>query len=196
MGRSTIKYVTDYVDYVLEQYPWLEKSDIVKILNYGFRVWMDRVIWGTCVQVGRYSDAIKIDYFKDTPSTLNKYIARAKRYQYIRKRTEWDGYYYFAYSKQKFEELDKDKLNRHLFLEFKNVRLLKCPDECYYKHRCCTHFFRVKYPLDCGWAIWKDTFRTKNYEYLGAWRNEGTALTASRKDETPISAQSPLQTTS
>lgn len=197
MGKSTIKDITDYTDYILEKYPFLKRSTVNRILVYGLRVYMG--------YIERYANVLiddgkgrkcRVGESNNTDSGLKKNIARTWRFKWYKYGREWDGYYYCPISNSLFKEIDKDKLEKHLFIEFKYLKMYKIPEECFYKHRSCTHFFKIKYPLDCGFYMYKDKFRTKNYEYLGAWRNEGTALTTSRKDETPISTQSQLQITS
>lgn len=188
MGHATIRDISDYVDFVKEKYPEMEKKDILKILRFGFRAYYQVVLWGKGVWVGRGTRKAFLGLYSD--ELRNKIIQKVCRWRWRRKEKEYDGYYYFVMSSDKFNKLSKRSLNKQRPLEFKNVMYYRDPVECKRSHIFSTHFFRIKYPADCGPYMYKKKFKTDQYEYLGAWAKRKLPPTGSIKVEIPTSTRS------
>lgn len=194
MGHATIRDLSDYVDFVKEKYPEMETKDILKILRFGFRAYYRVILWSKGVWVGRGKRKAFIGNYSEEYG--NRQIQKICRWRWNRKQKEYDGYYYFVMSAEKFEQLSKRKLNKRAPLEFKKIMLYRDPIECKRRHIFSKHFFRVPYPLDCGAYMYKGKFITDQYQYLGLWAKRKLPRTGSLKVEIPTSTRRQPQTKS
>ena len=96
-----IKRIDDYMDRLQEQFPNVPRKDILRIINYGWRMFYfynlrncDTLVtrtgdfWMYCGQLT--TDSVKhYRYYR-------KKLMRKIRVMYKKKKKQWDGYYYTA----------------------------------------------------------------------------------------------------
>lgn len=173
---NIIKRIDDYVDQLHEKYPEMSKKDILKILKMGFNFYRKLITIGCGVNIGSKEMRTRTQKVgvKDKLAYKNKLAARKARVKWNRSDKEFDGYYYFALGKNQFAELDQEKLKKRCKLKFKHIWLFKSAEECWLRHSYKDHFFKLRYPVDCGFFMYKDEFVTNDYEYLGHEREKSS----------------------
>ena len=114
-----LKTIQDYYQKLFELYPSVPKSDIKRILQYGWKSLYLHNSYGGDTLINRsgfwfycgrmMNDSIRwFDYYK-------KKMSIKLRVMYKRKQIPWNGYYYFALSKQQFL---KHSIQNYLFHVF------------------------------------------------------------------------------
>lgn len=173
---NIIKRIDDYVDQLHEKYPEMSKKDILKILKMGFNFYRKLITIGCGVNIGSNEMATRTQKVggKDKLAYKENLAARKARVKWNRSDKEFDGYYYFALGKNQFAELDQEKLKKKCKLKFKHIWLFKSAEECWLRHSYKDHFFKLRYPVDCGFFMYKDEFVTNDYEYLGHEREKSS----------------------
>ena len=173
---NIIKRIDDYVDQLHEIYPEMSKKDILKILKMGFHFYRKLITIGCGVNIGSNEMATRTQKVgvKDKLAYKENLAARKARVKWNRSDKEFDGYYYFALGKNQFAELDQEKLKKKCKLKFKHIWLFKSAEECWLRHSYKDHFFKLRYPVDCGFFMYKDEFVTNDYEYLGHEREKSS----------------------
>ena len=173
---NIIKRIDDYVDQLHEKYPEMSKKDILKILKMGFNFYRKLITIGCGVNIGSNEMATRTQKVgvKDKLAYKENLAARKARVKWNRSDQEFDGYYYFALGKNQFAELDQEKLKKKCKLKFKHIWLFKSAEECWLRHSYKDHFFKLRYPVDCGFFMYKDEFVTNDYEYLGHEREKSS----------------------
>ena len=173
--ECTIKKADDYLDALQEQFPEMSKEDIKRILGLGFN-FIRKIIalWGV-VKIG--NKKLRAEIRKTVPSEAalqkNKRDAEIKaRIKWNRGIKEYDGYYYFTLSEKRYKALNKKALRKHEDINFGNIMLYKSAEECWMERMYNTRFFRVQWPIDCGFTMYKENFTTNQYEYLGNEREK------------------------
>ena len=165
------KTIQDYYEQVYKEYPNIPKSDIKRILQYGWKslylhnsyggdVLLSRLgFWFYCGQL--MCDSIKwFNYYK------KKMIVKL-RILYKRKQIEWDGYYYFALSKNQYEKYlsQKNKKGRpKKIFTFNKVFLYKIYDECNISENNKIAIFKIPMLLDMGFTNYKEQLITDKAE--------------------------------
>lgn len=165
------KTIQDYYEQVYKEYPNIPKSDIKRILQYGWKslylhnsyggdVLLSRLgFWFYCGQL--MCDSIKwFNYYK------RKMIIKL-RILYKRKQIEWDGYYYFALSKNQYEKYlsQKNKKGRpKKIFTFNKVLLYKIYDECNISENSKIAIFKIPMLLDMGFTNYKEQLITDKAE--------------------------------
>lgn len=173
---NIIKRIDDYVDQLHEKYSEMSKKDILKILKMGFNFYRKLITIGCGVNIGSNEMATRTQKVgvKDKLAYKDNLAARKARVKWNRSDKEFDGYYYFALGKNQFAELDQEKLKKKCKLKFKHIWLFKSAEECWLRHSYKDHFFKLRYPVDCGFFMYKDEFVTNDYEYLGHEREKSS----------------------
>ena len=173
---NIIKRIDDYVDQLHEKYPEMSKKDILKILKMGFNFYRKLITIGCGVNIGSNEMTTRTQKVgvKDKLAYKENLAARKARVKWNRSDKEFDGYYYFALGKNQFAELDQEKLKKKCKLKFKHIWLFKSAEECWLRHSYKDHFFKLRYPVDCGFFMYKDEFVTNDYEYLGHEREKSS----------------------
>ena len=165
------KTIQDYYEQVYKEYPNIPKSDIKRIFQYGWKslylhnsyggdVLLSRLgFWFYCGQL--MCDSIKwFNYYK------RKMIIKL-RILYKRKQIEWDGYYYFALSKNQYEKYlsQKNKKGRpKKIFTFNKVLLYKIYDECNISENSKIAIFKIPMLLDMGFTNYKEQLITDKAE--------------------------------
>ena len=173
---NIIKRIDDYVDQLHEKYQEMSKKDILKILKMGFNFYRKLITIGCGVNIGSNEMSTRTQKVgvKDKLAYKDNLAARKARVKWNRSDKEFDGYYYFALGKNQFAELDQEKLKKKCKLKFKHIWLFKSAEECWLRHSYKDHFFKLRYPVDCGFFMYKDEFVTNDYEYLGHEREKSS----------------------
>lgn len=158
-----IKTVNDYVDEVHKKFEYLEKDEIRKILNYGFKIFHYVNYYGGDVIL---KDTTKLKFLMYTGKLFKRFDSYYKYYikKYStklrmldkRKKKDWDGYYYFGLTDVAYQEYLDQKDDSLIFLE--NILLFRLLDEVktYNQYK---HYFKVSYPEYKGYC-----FFMKHYE--------------------------------
>ena len=167
-----IKRVSDYLDKLQKMYPQLEKKDIERIVNYGWRMFYFYNLRGCDIVTAEsrygkwlycgtlYSDSIKhFNYYK-------RKLRRKVRILWAIKKRKWDGYYYTAITPEEYEQIKyvfgRPKTNLtisdRILFKIKNEALLFYDKERY--------FIRCKLPIDYGYTVNKKAYKCKNVKLI------------------------------
>lgn len=164
-----VTQLKDYLDKVKEKYPFFSKSDLSKIILFGFR----RYIWAN----QRHADVLlknRIDYSTtmhcgplgtDTLKHYKRFVVKwrmKERALYKLSKQKWDGYYYIGLPDSQQKALKK-KGNK---ITFTHVFLTKVKKELYHD-KAYKHIWKVPWPVDCGWRFYREKLTTEYAEYLG-----------------------------
>lgn len=170
---SKLKTVQDYYERMYELYPTIPKSDIKRILQYGWKLLYlynsfggDTLIrrkdfWFYCGKL--MNDSVKwFEYYKHK-------MCRKLRLMYIKKKIEWDGFYYFALSQNEYEEYLKQKNKKgrpRKKFTFTNKVLYKIYDECNISESGKVAIFKIPTPIKYGDTFYKEKLVTDNAELI------------------------------
>lgn len=171
----TIKRIEDYLDQIQELYPNVPKSDLKKILNFGWKSLYLHNSYGGDVVIkdqnffayfGRLmnNSLSWFAYYKKKLAT--KILILFKRHQ---KGCSFDGYYYFALTPPQLKDYysqQKGRGRKRSYYTFKNIILYKCKEECIVREAEKPYLFRVRIVADIGWHIFKREFKTKYAEFI------------------------------
>lgn len=167
------KTIQDYYEEISSEYPDLNKSDIKRILQYGFKSLIIHNNCGGDVCLHQkdfwfYSGQLMNDSLK----YFNYYKRKMRvkmRIMYKRWKVEWDGYYYFGLSRKQYDEYlnSKNKKGRPKknFI-FNKVYLYKIFDECNIIHSGDVAIFRIPHPIDQGFTMYKEILKTDKAELI------------------------------
>lgn len=168
-----LKTIQDYYEEMYKLYPSVSKSDIKKILQFGWKslylhnsyggdtLIMQRGFWFYCGQL--MNDSIKyFEYYK-------KKIVTKLKIMYKRKHITWDGYYYFALFQDQYNEYlsQKNKRGRRRKnFTFSNVFLYKIFDECNISESGAVAIFKIPMFVERGFIIYKEKLITDKAELI------------------------------
>lgn len=140
-----LKNINDYVDEVASKFPELPKSEVKRILVYGWKMVLQYVSAGNDVYVVKHSDFFFIGRLVgDALSNFQKYCFKlSRRIQYMFKRTksQWDGYYYFARSESQYKQYLEQ--SRKKYKVFEHVKLFKLLEELKVRDYKSPYIFRL-----------------------------------------------------
>lgn len=167
------KTIQDYYDQIYKEYPTVSKSDIKKILQYGFKslylhcsyggdVLLNRLgFWFYCGQLT--NNSIRwFEYYK-------RKIKIKLRVLYKRKQIPWNGYYYFALSENQYNDYlsQKNKKGRpKKNFTFSHVVLYKIYDECNITESGKMAIFKIPMSIDLGFDYYKEKMITDKAELV------------------------------
>lgn len=167
---NIIREIEDYVDELQKQFPDMSKRDIILIIKLGLvRIRKIMAINGS-VSVGKKYRAMIGK--RKLQKGIWENAAKKARIKWYYNHNEFDNCYYFSLSNRQFAELDQEALKKNHKVTFKKILLYKSPEECWLKRGYKHHMFRVKYPIDCGFSMYKEELSTNQYEYLGNEREK------------------------
>lgn len=168
-----VKSIQDYYEQIYDLYPTVKKSDIKRILMYGWKQYhlfnsygadiliTRRGFWGYCGSLTK--DSVRyFNYYKRKMAVKAKVL-------YIKFKVKWDGYYYFALSHNQYENYLKQKNKRgrpKKNFTFEKVKLYKIYDECSLIESSKVAIFKIPYISDVGFYSYKDTFTTDKAELI------------------------------
>lgn len=171
------KHIVDYLDQMQQLFPKVPKSDIKKILIFGWKSLYLHNSYGGDVIITNQPFWCYIGNLKRNPlSHFFYYIRKLNvklRVLYRRKKIKWDGYYYFALSEKQYENYLKQHNKfgkKRKSFNYGTVFLYQIFDECsineYYKH----YIFRVPLITKLGFKIFYKEFISNKAELI-ATRN-------------------------
>lgn len=168
-----VKTIQDYYQKLFELYPTLPKSDIKRIVLYGWKSLYLHNSYGGDVLLNKkdfwfYSGQLMNDSLKYF-SYYKRKIRVKLRVMYKRKHIPWDGYYYFALTENEYSEYLKQKNKRgrpRKKFTFNKVILYKIYDECNIAESNRVAIFKVPMVIDMGFTIYKQTFTTDQSELI------------------------------
>ena len=166
-----IKRIDDYVDRLQEQFPNVPRKDIIRIINYGWRMFYfynlrncDTLVtragdfWMYCGQLT--TDSVKhYRYYR-------KKLMRKIRVMYKKKKKQWDGYYYTAIKEEEYNKIKK-KFGRPVTnLDITNRVLFKIKNEAFLFYDGWKYFIKCKMPIDYGYTVYKKKYKCKNVQVI------------------------------
>lgn len=159
-----INYIKDYYERIYELYPNINKKDINKILNIGWRNFYMLNSMGGDVMISiprqgfkSYCGKLKynaLDHFKQY---VIKLLIKIRR-RFIKSKKVWDGYYYFALTNSQYENLLKQKNKKgrkKKYLNYGDCLLYKLYDECSLVQHNRQHIFKIFYGINLGYTYFK-----------------------------------------
>lgn len=169
-----IKRCSDYYEEMQKLYPDLPIEDLRRIIRYGWNVYFAVVNRGADVCVsGRNGFWCYTGNFPKGSIAMFHYyrhkLARKIRITNERKKTKWDGYYYFGIPKSQYERLkasQKHRGRKKKFFTFENIKLYRYLDECKLEQNLCTHIYRIPYDIYLGVTVLKRQLRTDRAELI------------------------------
>lgn len=167
------KTIQDYYEAICEEYPTISKSDIKRILQYGWKSLYLHNSYGGDVLINRrgfwfYSGRLMNNSIKWFEYYKRK-IRIKLRVMYKRKQIPWNGYYYFALSKNQYNEYLSQKKRRgrpKKWFTFSNTVLYKIYDECNISESGKMAIFKIPMPLDLGFTSYKEQLNTNKAELV------------------------------
>ena len=137
--------IDDYVDAVWEKHPELSREEIKRILVYGWKMILQYKSFGNDIQILTNKFFFFIGQIPVSAlAAFNTYcykLAKRIQYMFIRTKSKWDGYYYFARTeKQYIDYLNQNKKKNKIF---QNVVLFKLLEECKIKEHDKPYIFRL-----------------------------------------------------
>ena len=160
--------VNDYVDKVHSKFPELTKSEVKRILIFGWKQIIQCVAAGNDIQIVTPSQFFFIGNIPNSAlSTFKNYCFKlTKRIRYLFKKTnaEWDGYYYFTRSESQYKEyLEQSKRKIKIF---KNVFLFKLLEEAKLYNSNHPYIFRLSEDKTSWMSKYYPEIKTKNAELI------------------------------
>lgn len=167
MQTKTIK---DYYEDIYKRFPGVDKKDIKKILNYGWKSLYLHNSYGGDVIV---KDNSFWSYFgiltKDSLKHFNRYVLKLCikiRVLYKRKKIPWDGFYYFALTDKQYQDYCS-QINKRgrpkKYFKFEKVFLYKIFEECKVKEHSLKYILKISYPTDqLGYKYYKKELIAEN----------------------------------
>lgn len=168
-----LKTVQDYYEEMFKLYPTIPKSDIKRILQFGFKSFYLHNSYGGDVSIQQRKFNLYCGrMMKDSLQYFNYYKKKMcikLRVMYKRKNIPWDGYYYFALTNKQYDNYlsQKNKKGRpRKHFDFGPQLLYKLQDECSIIDSGRVALFRIPMPIDFGWQIFKSRLITEKAEFL------------------------------
>lgn len=168
-----VKTLKDYYEEVQKKFPVIPSSDLHKILNYGWRqLYLVNSYGGDVLikdkQFWFYIGALRIDSIKHFNYYKIKLINKT-RVMFRKKKMQWDGYYYFGLSEERYQEFINSKKKRgrpRKIYNFGNILLYKLWEECSLAESNLKYFFRIPYRVDMGFIYHHKELITGDAEFI------------------------------
>lgn len=168
-----IKTISDYYDAMYDLFPDVPKSDIQRILNFGWKsLYLHNSYGGDVIITDNnfwsYIGTLRKDSLKHYHYYIKK-LSIKLRVLYKRKRIQWDGYYYFALTDNQYTDYLSQKNRRgrpRKNFKFGNQVLYKILDECKIKEYNRKYIFRVPYISDLGFTFYKKDYESDKAELI------------------------------
>lgn len=168
------KTITDYYEELYKRFPDVPKSDIKKIVIYGWKSLYKHNSYGGDVLVqfpgfwcyfgNLFRDPLKHFYYY-----LRKLIVKVK-VKYKKNKTPWDGYYYFALNPSQYEEyfhtFRKKVGRRKKYFTFKNIVLYQILEECLLTEHQNKYIFRISMVSKVSYSFFMNSLKTDKAELI------------------------------
>lgn len=170
---AIVKNIQDYYEQMYEKYPTVSKSDIKRILQYGWKSFYRYNNYGADTLIQRkgfwfYCGKLMTDSFKYFDYYATK-LSIKLRINYLRKRIPWNGCYYFALTKDQYEnylkQINKRGRPKKRF-KFKKIIAYKIFDECNIRQHGNIAIFKLETILEKGFTIYYEELITDKAELV------------------------------
>lgn len=167
------KTIQDYYEQMYKEFPGVPKSDIKKILQFGWKSFYLHNVYGADVQVQSkkfwlYCGQLMFDSLK-WHNYYRRKLATKLRILYNRYKVPYDGYYYFALNELQYEaykaQLNKRGRPRKKF-KFTKLYAYKCKDVCNLLNSHKPALFRLARPIEAGSTIYYPEYETDQAELI------------------------------
>lgn len=169
--------IKDFIDDVHTKFSKLTKSEIEKLLKFGFRRMHSAIRYGCAITINtrKFTNCyIHIgNLYADPAKQLKEYSLRRDRK--LRKistwlRPEYDGYYYIGLHPRIFLKwLELNKSSRTL-VRFERISPRKIMKELFYKFKE-AYIFRINVEKFKGWIHWSEKITARDVMYMGKIEN-------------------------
>lgn len=170
---ATLKTIQDYYEKIYQLYPTIPKSDIKRILQYGWKSLYLHNSYGGDTLINRKGFWFYCGQLMNNSLKYFEYYKRKMRIKlrvmYQRKKIPWDGYYYFALTHNQYQQYlnQKNKTGRpRKYFTFYKIILYKIQDECSIAESSKSYIFRLAVPLDKGFTFYKKELKTDKAELI------------------------------
>lgn len=168
-----IKTIKDYYEDIHSLFPQVPLSDIKRILSFGWKsLYLENNYGGDVLITDNgfwsYIGTLRKDSIKHFQYYIKKLTIKL-RVLYKRKKIKWDGYYYFALTDEQYQSFSEQRNKRgrpRKKFNYGNQVLYKILDECKIKEYNRKYIFKVPYPIDLGYTIYKKDFISENAELI------------------------------
>ena len=166
------KEISDYYEKLYEKFPNVPKADIRRVVNYGWRLIYILTLSGIDIKLNNSNFFFLIGpLFKNSLLHFRNYVRKLKQkviFLYKKRKTEWDGYYYFALSQAEYEtylaQMNKRGPKRKKF-NFGRVKMYRIKEECILNRWSSKYIFRVKMPVAIYYSMTRE-LETKDAELI------------------------------
>lgn len=168
-----IKTIKDYYEIMYSKFPDVPKEDIKRILNYGWKsLYLHNSYGGDTFIQGNglwcYIGNLKKTALEHFHYYIKKLTIRL-RVLYNKRKTKWDGFYYFALQENQYQEY-LSQINKKgrpkKYFTFNKIVLYKLLDECKIKEYSGKYIFRIPYLSELSYRIFLDTLKTDKAELI------------------------------
>lgn len=153
------KTINDYYEQIFKEFPTISKSDIKRILQFGYKSFYLHNSYGCDVVAEKGKFWLYCGRLcKDSLQHFIYYQKKLKnklRVLYKRNKVPWDGYYYFALDQKKYDAYKAQKKKRgrpRKKFKFKNIMIFKLYDECVLFRTNGVAIFRLPMITDIGFT--------------------------------------------
>lgn len=162
------KNVNDYLPKLKEMFPDIRKSDIKKMVEYGWRMFYFYNLRGcdTLIESNKHKFWMYCgDLCNDSMKHFNYYknkLRRKLRVLYGQKKTKWDGYYYTFLNDDEYQQFIKSttgKGRKKKKFKYNNKLSFKLLDEAKIYYDWSKYIIRFKYICDMGYSFYKDELK-------------------------------------
>lgn len=147
-----ITKIEDYYEELYKKFPSVPKEDIQRIVNFGWRSLYLHNSYGGDTIINSNNLWCYIGNLKKNPiQHFNYYIKKLivkLRVLYKRRKSEWDGYYYFGLTESAYQNYLQQKNKRgrpKKYYNFGQVFMYQMLDECKIAEHASKYIFRIPY---------------------------------------------------
>lgn len=178
-----IKTIKDYEDAICEKFPQIRKTDIQKILNFGWKqIYLCNSYGGDVIisdpNFYFYTGMGIKDSLQHFQYYLNKLIIKVM-VMYKRRKIKWDGYYYFGCTNPQQERIEEQRKKGCKNINYGNQIFYQNYDECRVKDWNRRYIYRIKTNVNFGRTYYIANFQSKDvefYEYRPSIRFDGVSV--------------------
>lgn len=165
--------VNDYIPRLQEMFPDVKKSDIKKIIEYGWRMFYFYNLRGcdTLIESSKHKYWMYCgDLCDDSLKHFNYYkekLRRKLRVLYGQKKIKWDGYYYTYLTDEEYQYYLKGttgKGRKRKNFKFKDKYCFKLQDEAKIFYDWSKYIIKFKYVSDMGYQFYKEDLKCTDVE--------------------------------
>lgn len=177
------KTIKDYEDAICEKFPQIRKSDIQKILKFGWKqIYLCNSYGGDVIIADDdfyfYSGKGLKDPLKHFYYYRKKLITKIM-VMYKRRKIKWDGYYYFACTNPQQERVEEQRSRGCKIINYGNQIFYQNYDECRIKEWNRRYIYRFKSMVNFGRTYYLPNFRSSDvefYEYRPSIKFDGVSV--------------------